>query len=178
MHRAVGGLVTVFLLITFALPAFGQETTIQAELQQLTQRTDEVIVLLRALLQGREAEQGLRRLEVAIAALQLKTGTLANLESRLQQLRAEKAAAEERLVRVRDEELAHIDGMLQSEKIPDDERSQVALYRAQKVAEIERLESKIWSFDQSIIDLENSITRQRRDIDHLAAIVADGLDSL
>jgi hypothetical protein len=165
------------LLLLAGSTSFAQEESVAAELQLLNRRTDEAMALLRALIEDREEELKLRKLEVAVLALQLRSTALEDLEAERRRLQERKASSDEELGRMKGE-FEGIEGLLESEEISDREKANLQHTWSRVESEVKLIEDRIWQLDRSIVDLENEIVRKRRDVDHLEEIVTNGLSDL
>lgn len=175
--RLLVSIVLMVVILAAGLPCFAQEETVAAELQLLNRHTEEVMVLLRALIEDRGEELKLRKLEIAVLALQLRSGALDDLETQRRRLQERRTSSEEELGRMR-QELEGIEGLIQAEEITDGERSQLQGTWKRVDSEVKLIEDRVWQLDRSIVDLENDIARKRRDVDHLEELVANGLSDL
>jgi chromosome segregation ATPase len=175
--RLLGSIGLIVVMLAAGLPCFAQEESAAAELQLLNRHTEEVMALLRTLIEDRGEELKLRKLEVAVLALQLRSGALDDLEAQRRRLQERKTSSEEELGRMR-QELEGIEGLIEAEEITDGERSQLQGAWKRVDSEVKLIEDRVWQLDRSVVDLENDIERKRRDVDHLEELVANGLSDL
>jgi chromosome segregation ATPase len=176
------GIIEIAILVFLFVPqpVSAQQTipgTVEQELHALGLHTGETVKLLRQLVSQRAEEQKLKRLQVAVLALQLRSNTIGDIEGRIRTL-------EDRATEVRDltaqfeAESERIEEMAQNGAITDEGRTQLQSSRTQIQTQIDLAVQRLWSLESQILDLRNELAAKRRDVDALEEIVMDGLGDL
>jgi chromosome segregation ATPase len=151
--------------------------TVEEELHALGLHTGETVRLLRQLVAKRAVDQKLKRLQVAVLALQLRSNTIGEIDRRIRTL-------EDRATEVRDltanfeAESRRIEEMAQNDSITDENRAQLQSSRTQIETQIDLAAQRLWSLESQIFDLQNELASKRRDVDALEEIVMEGLGDL
>jgi hypothetical protein len=147
--------------------------TTEQELHTLATRSGEVVELLKQLVSQRDEDLQLRRLQVAILALQLRSSAISDIEARIRLLEDRAATANEELAQL-DAESDRIDTIAAEESIPKEERSRI-VSKSMLEAQIEVVKQRVWLIESQIVDLQNELAAKRRDVDVLEETVMDGL---
>jgi len=182
MIARLGAFVTVLALALLgAQPVAAQQqpsaATVEDELRLLRDRTGEVVDLLRELVAQREADHQLRRLQVAVLALQLRSSAITDIEARIRTLEDRAASADEDLTRL-NAEMDRIRDVAGSDSTPAAEREHLASMEAMLESQVDMVKQRIWSLERQIIDLQNELIAKRRDADALEELVMEGLGDL
>ncbi len=148
--------------------------TTEQELHTLATRSGEVVELLKQLVSQRDEDLQLRRLQVAILALQLRSSAISDIEARIRLLEDRAATANEELAQL-DAESDRIDTIAAEESIPKEERSRIVSTKSMLEAQIEVVKQRVWLIESQIVDLQNELAAKRRDVDVLEETVMDGL---
>ena len=175
--REIIKVVVVVLMTVCVSPALAQDaapTEIGSELRGINEQTSRAVALLEQLLGHRSEELELRRLQVAVLALQLRSGAIGDIQERIQTLQDRASEAREFSSHL-DSEQQRIDDMMASDTITDEERTQLESSRDQVSRQIELSQQRLWTLEKQILDLENDLAAKRRDVDELEDIVMKGL---
>lgn len=149
------------------------------DLSAINHSIQELVEILRLHLTQLDQDIELRRIEVAIAALDLRSKAILQMEGRLHGLRGERDNAEQRQLRIQ-QQTAELDERLRETNQTTDGQSHLNLGRALERLQAERelIENTIWELDRQILDLQNQIGQERRSLDHLEEMVDEALGSL
>lgn len=176
----------IFLSIAFpallflSLPAAAQQTvpgTVEEELHALRLQSGETVNLLRELISQRAEDQKLKRLQVAVLALQLRSVAIGEIEARIRTLEDRAAAANEELAQL-DAERERVNAITDGDSTPEAEREHLAAMQTMFESQIDMIKDRIWLLESQIVDLQNELAAKRRDVDALEEIVMDGLSDL
>jgi len=151
------------------------ETAVQQELHALGVRAGEAIALLDELVAQREDELSLRRLQVAVLALQLRSTSISEIESRIRTLEDRLTTAKEEAAQM-EAEKERFDTLAGSDTTPESEREQLISMTARFEAQIDLVNRRVWSIERQVLDLQNELIDKRRDVDALEEIVMEGLN--
>jgi len=167
-------------LLLLSLTVGAEQTvpgTVEEELHALSLHSGETVKLLRRLVSQRAEEQRLKRLQVAVLALQLRSNAIGDVESRIRTL--EDRATEVRNATAQLEaESKRIDDLAQDDRLAEEGRTQLQATKTQIETQIELAARRLWSLESQIVDLQNELAAMRRDVDALEEIVAEGLGDL
>lgn len=146
------------------------------DLAAINRSLQQLVEILRLHLTQLDHDLELRRIEVAIAALDLRSKAVLLLEDRLQRLQGERDNAEQRQSRIR-QQTAEIEDRLRETNQTTDAQSHLNLGRALErlSAESELIESTLWDLDRQMLDLQNQIARERSSLEHLEEMVDEAL---
>jgi hypothetical protein len=149
------------------------------DLPAINQSIQELVEILRLHLTQLDQDLELRRIEVAIAALDLRSKAILQMDGRLQRLQTERDNAEQRQLRI-EQQAAEFEGRLRETNQTTDGQAHLNLARALERlnAETELIENTIWDLDRQILDLQNEIGQERSSLDHLEEMVDEALGSL
>jgi chromosome segregation ATPase len=149
------------------------------DLSAINQSIQQLVEILRLHLTQLDQDLELRRIEVAIAALDLRSRAILQKEGRLHGMRGDRDNAEQRRSRVQ-QQTAELEERLRDTNQTTDGQAHLNLGRALErlSAESEMIESTIWDLDRRILDLQNEIGQERRSLDHLEDMVDEALGSL
>jgi DNA repair exonuclease SbcCD ATPase subunit len=167
-----------------ATPAFSQDAAAgsdppSTELASLDRSVRELVALLHDYLDGRDEELELRRIEVAIAALDLRSRSIDRLESDLQNALQRRDNIDQRKARMERQVAEFSERLLDVDQTSKpDEHANLLRAKANLEAELERLTDETWRLDQRAIDIENRILDKRRAIEHLEDMVDEALGDL
>jgi hypothetical protein len=151
-----------------------QGTTAQ-EIESLATRTGEVVELLRLLVAQRDEDLQLKRLQVAILALQLRSSTIGDIQDRILTLEDRTATAKEELTSL-DAEIQRLETVMAGrEEMPELQRQRLQASRNLIETQIDVINQRIWTYERQILDLQNDLTGKRRNVDALEEIVMEGL---
>ena len=148
--------------------------SVARELQVISERAGRAVTLLEELVGQRSEELGLRRLQVAVLVLQLRSNAIGEIEARIQTLQDRVTEAGEYSTQI-ESEIEHINDVLTADTTSDEEKTQLESSRNQLDRQIELTQQRVWSLERQILDLENEIAAKRRDVDSLEEIVMEGL---
>jgi predicted nucleic acid-binding Zn-ribbon protein len=151
--------------------------TVEEELHSLAMQTGETVKLLRQLVTQNAADQQLKRLQVAIIALQLRSVAIGEIEARIQTLEDRAASANEELAQL-EAESERVGTLADRESIPEGERDHLSSMKTMLESQIEMIKERIWLIESKIVDLQNDLAAKRRDVDALEEIVMEGLGDL
>ncbi len=171
--------VGVLVLMSLAVVVQAQEVATAGDVADLGRSMRELVELLRSWLQRTDEDLELRRLEVAIAALDIRSRAISRLETELQSIRDRRDGADQRRERMQRQIEELEDRLLEAD--PTGEPAIAANLRQAKArteAEAERLDEEIWRLDQRILDLENAIVEKVRAIQHLEELVDEALSRM
>lgn len=181
MTTTHGFLVIIFVALLFlSLPVAAQQAapgTIEEELHALRLQSGETVNLLRELVSQRAGELQLKRLQVAVLALQLRSTAIGDIEARIRTLEDRAASANEELTQL-EAESERIDTIADSESTPQAERQRLSSMKTMFESQIDMIKERIWLVESQIVDLQNELAAKRRDVDALEEIVMEGLGEL
>ena len=164
----------VFLPQTTAAQQQTAQATVEQELHTLGLRTSEAVELLRELVYQRAEEQKLKRLQVAVLALQLRSTAISDIEERIRTLEDRVVTASEELAQL-DAELERINSVFGLEKTPQAQRERLASSRTKLESRIDVIKNRIWTYERQILDVQNELSTKRRDVSALEEVVMEGL---
>lgn len=144
------------------------------ELHVIGERSDQAVALLRQLVDQRATEIELRRLQVAVLALQLRSTAIADIEARVQTLQDRAGEAKEYKTQL-ESEIERIDDLLAAETTQEQERPNLESSRNMVVRQIDLAQERVWSLERLVLDLENELAAKRRDVEALEEIVMESL---
>jgi predicted nucleic acid-binding Zn-ribbon protein len=164
-----------------AVPAGGRSpeaNATPADLATINRSIQQLVEILRIHLTQRDQDFELRRIEVAIAALDLRSSAILQMEDRLLRIQTERENADQRRSRMR-QQIAEFEERLRSTNQTTDGQTHLNLAHALErlTAESELIENTIWDLDRRILDLQNQIARERESLLHLEEMVDEALDS-
>jgi hypothetical protein len=168
------------VLLSLSLPVEAQQSalgTVEEELYAIRLQSGETVSLLRELVSRRAEELQLKRLQVAVLALQLRSTTIGEIEARIRTLEDRAASANEELAQL-DAESERVDTMADRDSIPQVEREHLSSLKTMLESQIEMIKERIWLIDSQMVDLQNELAAKRRDVDTLEEIVMEGLGEL
>ena len=177
-HRVLTIVLPALLLLP--IPAAAQQAapgTVEEELHALRLHSGETVNLLRELASQRAEELYLKRLQVAVLALQLRSTAIGEIEARMRTLEDRAASANEELTQL-EVESDRLDSLADRESIPDEEREQLASVKTMLESQTEMIKERVWLIERQIVDLQNELAAKRRDVDALEEIVMEGLGEL
>lgn len=140
------------------------------DVRALTASVEELVDVVRASLEERERY---RKLELAIAYLQLRSRRIEGLERELRTTEDSRASTSEELARRR-EQLAELEARAGAETGRDAERT--ARMTEQLHLVIETLETQLDRLERTAIDLQNDVTEGRRELQQFEDYVLENLD--
>jgi chromosome segregation ATPase len=181
--KATNGVVVIGLSLAMLLQSTAEAqqssnlSPVEHELQILGTQTGEIVELLKELVFQRTEEQKLKRLQVAVLALQLRSTAIGEIEARIRLLEDRAAAANEELAQL-DAESQRIDTIAGSESTPEAEREHLSSMKTMFESQIDMIKERIWLIESQIVDLQNELASKRRDVDVLEEIVMEGLSDL
>jgi len=167
-------------LLLFSLPVAAQQTipgTVEEELHALRLHSGEAVNLLRKLVSQRAEEHRLKRLQVAVLALQLRSTAIGEIEARIRTLDDRAASANEELTQI-EAESERLDTIADRESTPQIEREHLSSMKTMFESQIDMIKERIWLIESQIVDLQNELAAKRRDVDALEEIVMEGLGEL
>ena len=175
----VGGLMLLATFVPFTVTAQQQssQTTVERELRSLGIRTGEVVKLLEELVAQRAEDQRLRRLQVAVLALQLRSTAISDIEGRIRTLEDQAMAANDRATQFQ-AEIERLDERALDDSIKEGVRRRLENAKAQVEAQIETATHRAWTLEKKILDLQNDLSEKRRNVEALEEIVMQGLSDL
>ncbi len=144
------------------------------ELRVLGEQAGQVVRLLEQLLEQRSTEIELRRLQVAVLTLQLRSNSIGDIEARVQTLQDRAGEAREYSTQL-ESELQRLDDVLAAEATQEQERANLESSREMVVRQIDLAQQRTWSLERLALDLENELAAKRRDVEALEEIVMEGL---
>lgn len=149
------------------------------ELAAINRSILEIVEILRVHLTQRDQDLELRRIEVAIAALDLRSRGILLLEDRMHRLQDERDNAEQRRSRLQ-QQIAEFEERLRTTDQNTDGQTHLNLSRAldRITAESELIESTLWDLDRQILDFQNQIGQERDSLQHLEEMVDEALETL
>ena len=147
-------------------------------LATISRSVEELVEILRLHVTYLDQDLELRRIEVAIAALELRSKFILQMEGRLQQLQAERDNAEQHQSRIR-QQTTELEDRLAETNQTTNAQSYLNLRRALErlETETELIENTIWDLDRQILDLQNQIARERSSLASLEEMVEEALES-
>ena len=170
--------VTGVLVLMIASTICAQETVtmsqIGGELENLSGHSKRAVALLEQLVSQKSDELDLRRLEVAVQALQLRSGAINDLVDRILILRDRVAGFEQSSSHL-ESEVDRLEDAMTGDDLRDGQRAQLQSSRNQVERQIEISQGRIYDLERQILDHENDLAAKRRDIDALEEIVMEGL---
>ena len=176
--RRVVSLIVLAVFVSAPATHFAQELDpaheLSRELHLIGERTGQAVSLLQKLLDQRSTEIELRRIQVAVLALQLRSNAIAEIEARVQTLQDRAAEAREYATQL-DSEIKRIDDLLAAETTQEPERASLESSRDMVVRQIDLAQQRTWALERQVLDLENELAAKRRDVEALEEIVMDGL---
>jgi len=176
-------IVTISLSVAVLVPgaAIAQDPLtapgVQEELHALGSQVGEAVVLLKQLVAQRGDELRLKRLQVAVLALQLRSTSIGEIEARIRTLEDRLAAAKEEAAQI-EAEIEHLETLAGNDTMPEPEREQLTSMTPRLEAQIDMVNNRVWSIERQILDLQNELIDKRRDVDALEEIVMEGLNGI
>ena len=173
-------LIVLPALLFLSLPVAAQQTapgTVEEELHALRLHTGQTVNLLRELITQGAEDQKLKRLQVAVLALQLRSTAIGEIEARIRTLEDRAAAANEELAQL-DAERERVDVIAERDSTPDAEREHLSAMKTMFESQIDMIKERVWLIKSQIVDLQNELAAKRRDVDALEEIVMEGLSDL
>ena len=151
----------------------------EGDLADISRSIRQLVELLDDHLAQRERDFELRRVEVAIAALDLRSRAMLQMQDRLQRIQDERDTAEGRRSLL-EQQVAEFEERVRTTDQTTDGQTHLNLSRAieRLTAESELIENTIWELERQALDLQNQIARERDSLRHLEEIVDEALDSL
>lgn len=181
MRFASHTLIAGCILAVFASLAAAQEGAtapdLESEIHAVGNRTDSVLALLERLVAQGDDKLRLRKLQVAILALQLQSTSIGEIESRIRTLEDRRSSANEESVQIT-AEIERLETLATSDTTPESEREQLTSTKPMLEAQLDLVKRRVWSLEGQILDLQNELAEKRRDADALEDIVMEGLSDL
>lgn len=150
-------------------------TSLEQEFRVLNQRAGEVIELMRQMMHQQAEEYALRRLEIAIQAVELRSQAMRVLESRIQELEDRNTQSAETVAAMKAES-TRIQDIMDDSETPEDELTNLGDIKSRIDTQTELEKSKLWNLESSILDLQNELADRQRDLDSLEEFVVSGLN--
>lgn len=181
--RATTHVIIAVLVLMLLLPCPGaaqqlsSPPSVEDELRTLGTHVGDVVNLLEELVAQRSEDLQLRRLQVAVLALQLRSSAISDIEARIRTLEDRATSANEELTQL-DAERERIQGTAELETISEAEREHLASMETMFEAQVDMIKQRIWQIERQIVDLQNDLTEKRRDVDILEEVVIEGLGEL
>lgn len=181
--NAVEGVAATGLVLAMLVPLTAQAqqsantSSVEHELQTIGAHSSEIVDLLRELVSRRNEELKLKRLQVAVLALQLRATAIGEIEARIRTLEDRAATANEELARLVAEK-EHIDTIASRESTAEAERENFSSMQKMFESQVDMIKERIWLIESQIVDLQNELAAKRRDEDALEEIVMEGLGDL
>ena len=175
----VGVSLSIATLVPFTVTAQQQpsQSTIDRELRSLDQRTGEIVKLLQEHVVQRAEDQRLKKLQIAVLALQLRSTAISDIEGRIRTLSDRATAANERTVQL-EAEIERINERALDDSIKEGARERLENQKNQIESQIEIASQRAWSLEKEILDLQNELIEKRRNVEALEEIVMQGLSDL
>ena len=175
----VGVFLSIATLAPCALTAQQQssQTTVERELRSLEHRTGEIVRLLQELVTQRAEDQRLKRLQVAVLVLQLRSTVINDIENRIRDLEDRTASENQKVAQI-EAEIQRLDQRAQDDSIKEGARQRLENSRNQMADQLEMASQRAWSLEKQILDLQNELTEKRRNVKSLEEIVMEGLNNL
>ncbi len=176
----IGVFTAAFCLTQMVSSSMAQEppsdTTIQRELAELRIRADEGLTLMKELISQKQEENRLKKLQVAVLALQLRSSSIGDIQKRIRTLEDRLAETKEVSAQML-AETNRIEEMISADSTADAERNDLRATKKQLDTQVELVNERIWELERQIIDLQNELSAKRREIDSLEATVIEGLSN-
>jgi chromosome segregation ATPase len=154
------------------------QTTVERELRMLGDRTAEVIRLLEELVAQRAEDQRLRRIQVAVLALQLRSTAITSIEERIRTLEDRAASANQRVAQL-EAEIERIDKRMMDASMRKAEgRKRLEDSKSQAETQLEIATQRAWSYESQILDLQNDLNDKQQNMEALEGIVMEWLGDL
>jgi len=153
------------------------QTSVERELRSLGNRTGEIVRLLEELVAQRAEDQRLRRLQVAVLALQLRSTGISSIEERIRNLEDRVATAKEQVSQI-EAELERLTQRALDDSIKPEGRRRLEASRGQMESQLELANQRAWNYERQILDLQNDLNSKRGNVEALEEIVMEGLSSL
>lgn len=177
-HVAIAGLALILLQ---PCPGAAQQESgpspVEDELRNLGTHVADIVNLLEDLVAQRSEDLQLRRLQVSVLALQLRSSSISDIEGRIRTLDDRATSANEELAQL-DAERERIRETAELETLPEAEREHLASMETMFEAQVDMIKQRIWQTERQIVDLQNDLAEKRRDVDILEEIVMEGLGEL
>ena len=170
---------SIATLIPITLTAQQQpaQTTVERELRSLENRTGEIVKLLEELVVQRAEDQRLKRLQVAVLALQLRSTAIAGIEGRIRTLEDRAMDANENSARL-EAEIERINERALDDSVKEGARNRLENSRKQIESQLEIVSQRAWTYERQILDLQNELAGKRRNLEALEGIVTEWLNNL
>jgi hypothetical protein len=163
--------------ITLAAQQQPTQATVESELRSLGDRTGEIVRLLKEIVAQNAEDQRLKKLQVAVLALQLRTTVITAVEDRIRTLEDRAAEANERVAQL-EIEIERINQRALDDSIKEGPRLRLQNSKKQVESQLEIASQRAWSYERQVLDLQNELTEKRRDVEALEEIVMEGLKNL
>lgn len=177
IHMLVVGCILAVLAPLAAAQEGASAPVDETELHVLGTRADRALGLLEQLVAQRDDELRLRKLQVAILALQLRSTSIGEVESRVHTLEDRLSSTKEESAQL-EAEIDRLDSLASSDTTTESEREQLTSAKPLLEAQLDLIKQRVWSLEGQILDLQNELTAKRRDVDALEEIVLEGLSDL
>ena len=158
-------------------PTSASAPGVQEELHALGGQVGEAVVLLKQLVAQRGDELRLKRLQVAVLALQLRSTSIGEIEARIRTLEDRVATAREEAAQL-EAEIERLETLAGNNTMPEPEREQLTSMTPRLEAQTDIVNNRVWSIERQILDLQNELIDKRRDVDALEDIVMEGLNGI
>ena len=152
-------------------------TSVEKDLRSLRLRTGEIVKLLEELVAQQAEDQRLKRLQVAVLALQLRSTVISGFEERIRTLEDRAAEANERAAQL-EAELQRINERALDESIKEGPRLRLQNSMTQIESQLELAKQRAWNYEKKILDLQNELNGKKRNVEALEEIVMEGLNNL
>ncbi len=153
------------------------QTTVEQELHSIGLRTGKVVKLLEELVAQRAEEQRLKRLQIAVLVLQLRSTVIAGIEDRIRTL-GDRAEAEQARATQLEAEIQRVNERALDDSIKGPMRKRLENSKNQLEDQLEIATQRAWSFEKQILNLQNELSEKRRNVEALEEIVMEGLNNL
>jgi hypothetical protein len=177
MIVAVSLSILTLVPITLTAQQQSSQPTIERELRSLENRTGEIVSLLRELVAQSAEDQRLKRLQVAVLALQLRSTVISGIEERIRTLQDRAAEANENAARL-EAEIERINQRALDDSIKEGPRQRLQNSKKQVEMQLEIISQRAWTYEKQILDLQNELNEKKRNVEDLEEIVMEGLNNL
>lgn len=177
--RIVGMLLFTAVVVPLTVTAQQQssQTSVEQELRSLGLRTGEIVKLLEELVAQQAEDQGLKRLQVAVLALQLRSTAIAGIEERIRTLEDRAMDANENAARL-EAEIERINERALDDSVKEGARNRLENSKKQIEGQLEIVSQRAWTYERQILDLQNELAGKRRNVEALEEIVTEWLNNL
>ncbi len=169
--------IATLIPITLAAQQQSSQTTVEQELRSLENRTGEIVRLLQELVAQRAEDQRLKKLQIAVLALQLRSTVISGIENRIRTLE-DRVAAEQMTVSQLEAEIRRIEDRALDDSVKEPARRRLENSKKQMEGQLEISSQRVWSIEKQILDLQNDLAEKKRDVEELEEIVMEGLSNL